>query len=54
MSNKRIKVLYIFAGERKEMERKCRKGEMPDTYFIGMKFDIPFISELDGVTNQIE
>ncbi len=36
MQNKKIKVLYLFAGERKETIEKWRNGEMPDSYLIGL------------------
>jgi len=43
-TTKKIKVLYIFAGQRKKTEEAWRAGMMPDTYFIGMNhmhlFDI--------------
>lgn len=31
-----LKVLYVFANERKEMEQEWLAGKMPDTYFIGL------------------
>jgi len=42
--NKKIKVLYIFAGERRGMEKQWKDGTMPDTYLLGLNhmkdFDI--------------
>ncbi len=35
MSEKKIKVLYLFAGERKKLERAWERGDMPDSFFIG-------------------
>jgi glycosyltransferase involved in cell wall biosynthesis len=34
--NRPIKVLYVFANERKKMEQEWLAGKMPDTYFIGL------------------
>ncbi len=42
--NKKIKVLYIFSKERKEIEQQWKEGTMPDTYLLGLNhmadFDI--------------
>lgn len=33
-----LKVLYLFAGERKKLEVAYEKGDMPDSYFIGFNY----------------
>ncbi len=33
--SKQVKVLYLFAGERKALENKWRDGVMPDSSLIG-------------------
>ncbi len=38
MKNKKIKVLYIFAGERRGIERQWEKGDAPDTYLLGLNY----------------
>ena len=53
MSNKRIKVLYIFAGERKGMEKQWQKEEMPDTYFIGLNYMKEFGIDAEYIENKL-
>lgn len=50
---KRIKVLYVFAGQRKKMEEQLKKGLMPDTYFIGMNHMSKFNIEAEYIENKL-
>lgn len=36
MNSKTLKVLYLFAGERKKLEQLWQEGKMPDSFFIGL------------------
>ncbi|MFH1822953.1 MAG: glycosyltransferase family 4 protein [Patescibacteria group bacterium] len=49
---KKIKVLYIFANERKKMEEEWKKGLMPDTYFIGYNYMSEFGIKAEYIENR--
>lgn len=52
MPDKKLKVLYIFAGERKKKEELWRKGEYPDTEFWGINYLKDFSIEAEYIENK--
>ncbi|MFH1427407.1 MAG: glycosyltransferase family 4 protein [Patescibacteria group bacterium] len=52
MEKNKIKVLYIFANERKKMEEEWKKGLMPDTYFIGYNYMSEFGIKAEYIENK--
>lgn len=53
MNENKIKVLYIFAGKRKELKKQWQAGEMPDTYFIGLNHLKEFGIEAEYIENKL-
>ncbi len=47
--NKKLKVLYIYAGERRETERLWKEGKMPDTYLLGLNYIKDFDIDADYI-----
>jgi len=52
MAKKALKVLYIFAGERKKQEKLWRSGEHPDTCFLGLNHLKNFGVEAEYLENK--
>ena len=48
-----VRVLYIFANERKQMEQEWQEGIMPDTYFIGLNHLQKFGVKAEYIENKI-
>ena len=53
MPDKKPKVLYIFAGERRKKEELRKRGEYPDTEFWGMNHLKDFGIEAEYIENKI-
>ncbi|MEK7070887.1 MAG: glycosyltransferase family 4 protein [Patescibacteria group bacterium] len=52
MDNERLKVLYLFAGEREETIKRWEAGEGPDSYLIGYNHMASFGIKADYVENR--
>ena len=47
-----LRVLYLFAGERKKMEKEWREGKMPDSHLIGFNYLSEFGIEASYIENR--